>query len=279
MIIGAGLITLSACSTLQFSYGQGVQLAYWWLDGYVDFSSDEAPRAKAALQQWFAWHRKNELQDYARWLNDVQGQAARPVTPEQVCGLSQDIRQRIDTALAAALPLAVSLVVAMRPEQVQHVAGKQARNSAEYADEALRGSVEERRERRVERMVKRLRDYYGPLNDAQLQAVAAHIAASPSDADTALRERQARQADVIDVLQRSRGATPAQAQRLLEGLLRRLQHSPRAAYRAYEARVLQHECQGLATVHNLADKAQRDVFRAKLKGWEEDLRALAAAPG
>jgi len=73
------------CSALRLSYGQGPTLAYWWLDGYADFSTEQAPRVRQALADWFAWHRATQLPEYAQALAALQGLAADKVTPAQVC--------------------------------------------------------------------------------------------------------------------------------------------------------------------------------------------------
>ena len=77
---------LGGCSAVRIGYNQAPTLAWWWLDGYLDIDAAEAPRAKDALQQWFAWHRRTQLPDYADWLAATQQQVMQPVTPQQVCG-------------------------------------------------------------------------------------------------------------------------------------------------------------------------------------------------
>lgn len=37
------LVSLSGCSMVRLSYDQGPRLAWWWLDGYVDFSREQKP--------------------------------------------------------------------------------------------------------------------------------------------------------------------------------------------------------------------------------------------
>ncbi len=40
------LLLLGSCSMLRLGYDQGPQLVWWWLDGYVNFSSEQTPHAK-----------------------------------------------------------------------------------------------------------------------------------------------------------------------------------------------------------------------------------------
>jgi hypothetical protein len=55
-----------------------------------------------------------------------------------------------------------------------------------------------------------------------------------------------------------------------------MMNSPRADYRRYAQALSQFNCQLSADLHNATSPAQRQVLVQKLKGWEADLRALAA---
>jgi Family of unknown function (DUF6279) len=282
LIIGVGLLSLNACSSLQFGYGQGQRLTYWWLDGYVDFQAEQSPRAKAAIAQWFGWHRKTQLSDYADWLKAVQAEALRPTTAQRLCQLAAQARGKLDLALLQAAPHAAALALEFTPAQIKHLQDKQARGNAEFVNDFIKGPAEQRLEKRAERAAKRLGDYYGPLTDAQRAALAENLAASPFSAEVALAERKARQRDVVDTLtriQREASGSVPQAQAVLTELIKRIEHSPRADYAAYEARQVAHECQSVARLHNLATPEQREQLRDKLRTWEQDLRALAASPG
>jgi hypothetical protein len=59
-------------------------------------------------------------------------------------------------------------------------------------------------------------------------------------------------------------------------LVERALRSPRADYRAYQERLAQDNCALAAAMHNLATPEQRQHARRKLRGWEDDLRVLAA---
>src|SRR5690349_1542745 len=103
-IIGL-LLLLGSCSMLRMGYNQGPQLVWWWLDGYVDFSSDQTAHAKQAIRQWFDWHRVTQLPEYTTWLSTLRSQIDNPVTPAQVCGWSEELRTITAPAIDHALQL------------------------------------------------------------------------------------------------------------------------------------------------------------------------------
>jgi hypothetical protein len=80
-----------------------------------------------------------------------------------------------------------------------------------------------------------------------------------------------------------RDATPAQAQAQAQAAVRvlaeRALRSPRPEYRAYQERLTQENCALAAAMHNATTPAQRQHARDKLKGWEEDVRLIAAGVG
>jgi hypothetical protein len=68
----------------------------------------------------------------------------------------------------------------------------------------------------------------------------------------------------------------AQAQAAVRALAERQLRSPRPDYRAYQQRLTQENCALASAMHNLTTPAQRQPARDKLKGWEEDVRLIAA---
>ncbi|HSW24939.1 MAG TPA: hypothetical protein VLJ62_19405, partial [Burkholderiaceae bacterium] len=54
--------------------------------------------------------------------------------------------------------------------------------------------------------------------------------------------------------------------------------SPRQPYRDYQKRLFDHNCQLIAHLHHSTTPEQRRHGVDRLKGWEDDLRALADTP-
>jgi hypothetical protein len=279
-IIGALLalaLLAGGCSSLRLTYNQGAHLLYWWLDGYVDVSDEQAPRVREAIAGWFRWHRTTQLPDYVVLLARVQAQIGEPTTPEAVCALWADMRRRGDTALDAALPAIAEFLRTLSPQQIRHVERRFAKGNRDFRDAYLQGDAAERRRAALKRMRERAETLYGSLERAQREQLAQAVAASPFDPEAWHAERRARQADILHTLHavQSGQIAPAQTQGALHALAQRLAHSPRPAYRAYQERLTAYNCRVAAELHNVASPAQREAARLKLRGWEDDLRLLA----
>ncbi len=280
MIIGSVLVLaslLSGCGAVRFAYGQGPDLAYWWLDGYADFNEEQTPRARDELSEWFRWHRATQLPDYAQFLARLQGHATQPITPAQVCRLYDEAWGRLDPMIDRALPAAVETVRSLTLAQVAHIERKYAKVNADFRDDYLQADPAERLEESIERAVDRAETLYGSLDDAQRELLARAIAVSPFDPQLWLSERMLRQQDVVRTLRRlvTERAPADQTLAALRVLVVHAQRSPREVYLQYQARLGQYNCKLAAELHNSTSHEQRLAAAKKLKSWEEDARALA----
>jgi len=283
-IIGAvllGGLLLSGCSAVKLGYNQAPTLAWWWLDGYVDFSDEQAPPVKQAIGQWFSWHRATQLPDYAKLLAVAQVQVMQPVTPAQMCRWNEDLRERIGTAIAHGVPLAAEVLPALGPQQLAHLEKRYRKANLEFREDFLQGEPDERRKATLRRTVDRAEMLYGRLDEAQRQLIAAGAAVSPFDPNYWYAERQALQVEVLQTLQRLTAGGPARADPAsnltgLQALSQRMLRSTSEAYRSYQQRLTEYNCAFAARVHNSTSVAQRQHAREKLRNWEIELRALAA---
>ena len=278
LIIGALVASLAGCSALRVGYSQAPQIVHWWLDSYADFDDSQSARARDAIRAWFRWHRSTQLADYAALLARVEGELAEPLTPAQACRLVDEVNARLAVAFERALPAAVDIARTLSPQQLAHLQQRYAKNNAEYRREFLQDSTEERMRESVKRVVERAESFYGRLDDAQREHIAQWVGDSPFDAQAWFAERKLRQQEVLQALHRlsTEALSQEDAQALLRQVYEHVWRSPREPYRAYQQRLGQYNCAFAAQVHNDMSPEQRRRAIAKLKGWEDDLRALAA---
>lgn len=280
-IIGAACalaLLLGGCSVLRFTYNQADEILYWWLDGYTDFDAAQSAAARETIARWLAWHRRTQLPDYAIQLARARQDVLQPIAPDAACRWFTLARERADAALAEALPALADHVMTMTPAQWRHVEQRFAKGLDEMRADYLQSDRTERQRATVKRAVERFEMLYGRLDDAQRAIVSQAVAASPFDAQRWLEERQARQRDVLTLL------PPLVAERAgrdrvlaaLRTLSAQALRSPRDGYRAYQQRLTEYNCAFFARVHNATSAEQRNAAATRLKGWEDDLRALTA---
>jgi hypothetical protein len=276
-IIAAAALLLVGCSAVRLAYNQAPTLIYWWLDGYFDFDTEQSARTREALADWFRWHRATQLPDYAGLLATAQQQILHDITSDQVCRWSDDLRHRIELSYEQGVPALGVLVRSLTPEQVRHIERRYRQADDEFRDDYLQATRAEQLAESNKRALSRAEMIYGRLDTAQRELLAQGIAASPFDAQRWLAERQARQRAIVDGLRavQAQRASPAQAEAALRRFAAHAAQSPRPAYREYQQRLFAHNCSLVARLHNSTRPEQRRYGADKLKGWEEDLRALA----
>ncbi len=283
LIIGALLAALASllggCSALRIGYGTAPDLAYWWLDGYVDFNDTQTPRVREAIKQWFAWHRRTQLPDYAGQLARAQTEVLAETTPARVCEWQAEVVKRANTAFDRIAPAAADLMLSLTPEQIRHLEQRYAKFNDEFRDNYLQPDPRKRADESFKRTVDRAETLYGRLEDAQRARIVEGLARSPFDAEAWFAERRQRQIDVLQMLRKLTADKASREQALvaLNGYVDQLARSPREPYRRYSERLAEFNCGFAASLHNATTTSQRRNAADKLAGWESDLRAIAAA--
>jgi hypothetical protein len=273
------LLALGACSMLRLGYSQGPELLYWWLDGYADFTDEQSPRVREALADAFRWHRSEQLPGIADQLAQLRNEVAQPTDAQAVCRWQDAVRERMDAVTTQVLPSALELAATLSPRQLRHVERQHAKKNAEFRDRYLQGDADERRAGQLKRGVERAEMLYGRLDDAQRERMARALQASPFNGEAWLAEREARQQLVLRTLRglSNRSLDVAAARAALQPLS--MQQALRAEYRDDLRRITQYNCQWMAQLHNSTSPAQRQAAQERLRGWENDLRALVGNGG
>ncbi len=283
-IIGVLLLVLTlgmgGCSAIRLAYANGPQLAWWWVDGYLDFSREQAVGVRKAIDRWFDWHRPSQLPEYVALLAQAQAQVMTPVTAGQACGWQDRLREKLDPAFQRGMQEFADIIPGLTEAQFKHLEQRYLKGNDEMRADFLQADTQERLRESIKRTVERAERVYGTLGETQQKVIEAGVAASPFNPELWLAERQRRQQDILQTLRRLVAEKADRELRVaaLRTLWLRTERSPDPQYRAYQLRLTEYNCNLVAQVHNSTTPAQRQKARERLKGWEEDLRALLAPP-
>lgn len=280
-IIGVLLVAaaLGACSTIKLAYNNLPELSYWWLDAYLDFDGSQTPKVRDELAQLLSWHRQNELPRVLGVLQEAQALAPRDVTAAQACRMADQIRERLLAVTERAEPAGTELALSLTEAQLQQLERKYAKNNAEYRKEWLDRSPAEVQEKRYEKFLDRLEDFYGRLTPEQRELVRQQVAQSAFDPRLAGTERRQRQQEALALL-RGFNATkppPAEARAAIHAYVMRIADPPPGPWRDHQQALLQEGCRNLAALHNATSASQREQAVRRLQAYQDDLRQLVAA--
>jgi Family of unknown function (DUF6279) len=281
MRLSALIIAVSmlwACSAVKLAYNQAPDLSYWYLDAYFDFNEQQTPKVRDELTRLFAWHRANELPKTADLLAQAGAMMPGEISAAQACRIYGQGRSLIDAVTVQALPALAELAPSISAEQLTHLKRKYADSNTKYKKDFIDSTAAIRDAKRTVQAMERSESLYGKLDEPQTAAIKTVLASSSFDAAYSLKERQRRQQDLIDILTHlaATKASAAMSQQALRGYIQRAFEAPDAAYRAYIERITSQACAGFASVHASTTPAQRANAARVLKGYEADLRTLAA---
>ena len=275
------VLLLQACSTIKLAYNNAPEFGYWWLDGYVDFQSDQSARAREELGKLLAWHRAEELPKLAELLQKIQRMASTGIAPAQVCAMFDETRERYNAVTHQAEAGAVWLVQSLKPDQLAHMEAKFSKINDLWRKDWLQLTAAERLDKRLKSNTERAEEFYGKLEDKQVAALRGALEASQFDATQNMTERLRRQQDLMQTLRRASGAVAGSAQPAAPEVLAQLRayrdrvsRSPNAAYQAYSDKLTKESCASFAVLHNSTTSEQRRRAVARLAAYERDVREL-----
>ncbi len=277
LIAALALLVLAGCSSIRLSYDNAPRLTWWWLDGYVDFSSEQAPPVKTAIDDFYAWHRQTQLPSYAALLAELRAPLLQSTTAAAVCRWQKQIQTALEPAAERALKAVADSLPPLSEAEFEHIAQRYEKNNADFRKDYLQPDPKRRAEAAFERAEGRAKSIYGRLDAAQQAVIREHVARVGFDPALSLAERQRRQRDTIATLRRlqSENAGPERRLNALRGLAERAQSSPDLAYREHQIRLREDNCAFFARLHNAGTAVQRAKARETVDGYVADLRSLA----
>ncbi len=272
------MAVLTACSSLRLAYNHGDTLLYWWIDGYVDLTSEQKGWVKKDIDELFRWHRKTQLHDYVQILQTAQRQLAAGPTQADLQKDYDEIKNRTQLLLFKALPELADLARSLQPDQIATLERKFAANNAEFRKKNMKGDKEAQQKFRYQKSMEQFELWFGNFTAEQEAQIRKASDARPLDNEIWLEERQRRQNNILAVVRKvqqeklGKEATMALIHTLIREGFDRLEHSERKAFfDAAEAANIQL----ILTVIQIATPAQKAHAHKRMQGWIDDFNNLA----
>jgi hypothetical protein len=271
-------VILIGCSSVRLGYSNGTTLSYWWLDRYVDFNREQAPKVRAAMDQWFVWHRSQRLAQDLALLERAQREVRSDLTPAQICAWWSVGLQWTDRALLQLVPAVAEIGPTLTPPQLAHLEDHFNRKNRDWSREHLQPDRQDRLDAELGRVSDNAEKLYGRLDRSQAHWLETELAHSVWDPALALAQHKAHQQDTLQLLRQLVGQPGVAAEPLVrDWLTRQLAPTDATAQRSHAAFVTE-RCQLSAELHNRTTPEQRRHAVETLAGWQQDLRGFLA-PG
>lgn len=271
--MSALVLTLVACSVLQAVYEQAPRYLQWRTNVAHHFTSTQYELVKANIRHWFDWHRREQMPQVARLLQQAAQDVRGPISPELACERRDAQLAMTKQAIASAAPLAATVLVQLGPDQVTRVQAFFDDLNEDFRDDFLSEDPREQAELAVAYIEKWTSLVYGSFNTAQRAHLENEMMTMPFSARTVLQEFQRFQARYVQLLKDTQSQKlPAEqvAQRLQAMLLDGLDPQE-PARKAQMQRWVKAGCAFASDLHARTSLAQRERAVRNLTEWRADV--------
>lgn len=202
LLVAFGLIALvAACSFSRFTYNQADTVASWMIDEYFDLNSQQKQDFQKRFDRFHAWHRNEQLPEYAAFLRTAKGRVQRGLNREDVLWFVDGMRSRVRIAARQAGPDTAAFLATITPAQTENLQRKWDKDNKKYLKEhKVNGTAEERNEYESKRVVKTFKEWLTPLSSEQEQRVVSMVRDLPPIEQFRYAERVRRQKEFLSVL-------------------------------------------------------------------------------
>ena len=270
---------LGSCSTARLGYSNADTLAYWWLDGYVDFSSAQKAKVKQDIAQLLSWHRTTQLPLYVQALTQMQSKLAANPSPIELEASFQQVEQFSQSVLLKALPELTDFALAMDASQKAHLARKFEKNNEDFRDKYLDLTPEKQAKARFKKVVKQADDWLGSVSRTQEAIIANYLEKHPPNYAQWLDDSIARQRAVLQLLTQIQNEKPSRevAQAMVQrAILANYEPSESTGQRTQADASRISIQQLMVDIIRTSSQEQKTHAHKKLQGWIDDCKYLIA---
>ncbi len=261
---------LSGCGAMRIAYDNADSLVRWRANGYLELHGPQSEELDERIDAFLAWHRAQALPQYARLAAESARRVDDGLSPEDLVWGYDSLVAQANEALREAARGIAPLLDRLGEEQLEHIERGFAEDDRKFAREHLRGTEEDRRKRRVRRLVQRLEDWVGRLSESQLERVRQHAQRVPPVEDLRDRDRKRMQAQLLAIVRERQAA--ARLPEFAAGWRERRDPAYAAASEAHRRELFSL----LLDLDRTLTPAQRARAAARFRGFAEDFAALAA---
>lgn len=278
-------LVLSACATstlTRLAYNNAAStysnlgpMLTWIVDGYADLDGMREDWVRSRIERSLAWHRAEELPKLRGLLESMLRKSDAPFRVEDIAEHQRELREAYRRVLAHLIPDTAELLGTLDPAQVEHIESKLADDDRKYVKESIRGTPEERLERRAKRFTNHLEAWVGDLSAEQQLLVMERYREMEDLSSELLAERRYRRSEVVRLV-KEKAPRPR-----LESELRRLFIETDTWRRAeYKQRLAARDAKLYALIAELSgtlSERQREALKRRIRGFIKDISNLSAA--
>ena len=267
---------LSSCSSIQLAYNQIDFLLKWWIDDYVDLTAEQSQMYDQAIPLIVKKHRQEELPKALQLIRQLRTKVEQPLLIDDGINIVKDIKSFSRTSINLLQDDAVNLALSLQAKQFTYMEYAFAKSNKKFQNDFLKGTTEDRLEKRVEKIIERTESFSGNLSKSQKIQIKEIAREYLLDMDVVYQTRIYKQQLIMRTLKKiaQDQPTPAQAKTTINQLFNEIELGTSAEQKEFEIKRDLHSGIVLAKITELFDEQQRKKTQAKIRSWEQDIQKL-----
>ena len=201
----------TGCSAIGFAYNNAPAYVASELEDAFDLDDTQSLELDTRIQQFFSWHRQQELSRYQQVLDDAALNAADGISAPEFLQFIEGLRLAFRRLLGQAIIRFGDMGLTLTPAQIDHYDRYYREISAEYYD-YLEMSLQQREIYREERAIERLEKWFGPFDANQLKKIRPRLRQLPEFYEIWIKFRDERQQALVTALREAPTAGLSQQQ-------------------------------------------------------------------
>lgn len=193
---------LGGCSALRLAYDNADVYLHYRANSYLDLEGKAAEELEERIGEFFHWHRRNALPQYARLAEEAEKRLGDGLSRVDLVWGYDSLVANARQSLRVAAERMAPLLDRLSAEQAAKMDKRFAEDNRKFAKEYLRGSEAERRKRLAKRVEERLEDWVGSLSQPQLERVKQHSERAPLYDEMRDRDRKRLQGELLDMVRK-----------------------------------------------------------------------------
>jgi hypothetical protein len=266
-------LLLGGCSALQLTYNQADTLLGWRAHSYFDLDAEQRHEFNLRINRLLAWHRREQLPDYARFTHTAVERARGGLRQEDIQWFIEGLRTRYQAIVDRGITDAAELLTTLDADQLRAVSKEFTKDNRKFVDEnELEGGAERQRRARLKRVLNQITDWTGSLNRQQEQRIEAMLATAPLLDAMRYQDRLRRQREFQELL--ALRAQRPEFQKKLHAWLLDWERGRSPEYERAVADATARRIEFYLAVDKLLTPAQRERALKRLHGFGDDFKAL-----
>lgn len=270
----ACLLLAGGCSTVRIAYNNLDAVAAWMAHDYFDLDAAQRDEFARRFAQLHAWHRREELPEYIRFLKTIRQRTARGLRADDVLWVVDGLKQHYARIAAHSAADAAALLRTLTPAQIASFRLQLDKSNRKFRETHRSDDGEAARRKALERRaLEQLHDWVGSLTDAQEKQVIGLLQVPLVD-ELRHRDRLRRQREFFTLLELRHGDRAEFTRRVRDWLVNwesgRNVADARLVDAAWQARAGYY-----AAVDRLLTTEQRRHLLHRLQDYIDDLSALS----